>query len=1178
MKKSSIAILIALSIVFSLSAKSTLATINEESKAGIELYTENAEKSAESNITKPGYLIRVKDQDVKLSGEGEDIYLRANSDLFFAESDPFTLFLINGSMNVISRSESLVSVYTPTTRVDLNAPGEYAFTTTEDEELFYNLSDSVVIALDGITLDEYAIDPMSKLDYIEGAIYALEKDQIKQITVNEALLEALKTPPKAPEIRVEAVLKNTEPEKPNLSIKSANLENIIDEIKVASVPSLRVVKSELVAKVPESPKFSITSISTLKDIKPKKSAVSVSSELVTLPVIISGRFTKPASLFQPKAEPVEIKAEEPLKETITKIAPIVIPPEAIEAKEEAKPIEREEITGSVKKNFVFDVLFSTRAFTDSETNEQSLNFSFQPLFKYGSMALTLNLDPIHILSYQDNKTTMDWVRYSIAFLESFRFRTLNEHFDITIDKSTDVEGDSVGLYRGVNHIWDGKTERLGLQMNLSYPRFKLRIYGNDLLLNTDRAFVFGVDTDTRLSQDTPVGFTLGLLAATDLNNFTESMNLYPQFSFYLPFYTNGKNYVGMKAGISLAFNPNTISEYEIDKSGCLISGTLPIKVGAFSAEPGIHYTNGPLHYNSVDSSNYKPDSTITDTSILTVASKFGYSGDVFGAKANIFFDVALKDMTIIEQNSFLDASIYLKFNQLRISAGANIQNYTTLASYKNANAKIYGGLDFTFPSVTTYLKAGITDFENKHFFLTYGATASFLSSDKSAKESKERDKKSLVHFDLITGYNYRFAEDKAAYLMKPILTIGNDDYFIALRAPLQLSFKDNKEFSIEGQNGNKWWDFGASETSATRKAFRTITDSVSIIDGLKLGGSNNVAYLMLERGWRKNGTLFTSFGKTEALSLRTGFNFTNLALSAFVDNLESPHIGELSIAVLPLGINKLSIGINMPLEILFKDLKNFDMNYYPEFRLDIPVYKKMVTLSALAIGHVGVEYKDGVPSQSSVIYDFENKNFSSALVGGELKLDFDKVALTVQGGYRIGNLTPDMYNRFTSIYNEIPTATNATNSLGLSGSSSADGFYGKISSTFTFKRLYLDLAYTTSNIEELRTNYKNVEDDLFSLKLAYAFNDALTLYGTLDRRGFIKLFDSSTVIEEVIKDKNTLFSLGFDWSYGILNLSAEYATALMSSGYSTANPYVNTNAVYSGNTTQSLSVTTRIHF
>ncbi len=1170
MKKSSIAILIALIAMFSLNAADyKLAKIENSENSSFELYSPSSELTSNiSDIDKAGYLIRVKDQEIKLSTAIGDIYLKSNTDLLFAEENPVTLFLLNGTMNLVlssSLDEGLL-VYTPTTLTKLSEDGEYAFETTDDNEIFYNISKHEVKAFDGIIGKEYTVAAYFELNYIDALNIEIPEEALKEVSVSSALIAAV---PETPAIKVQAVLAKDRPDKPSLKVKENTLFD--DGYKLPGAPELKIIKSELVATAPEAPKFTLTKISTLTATTPEPSTLKVKSELKTLPVAISGRFVKPAPVFNAK--------EDVTVEKIKESAPVVSEIEAAAEKKTADDKKTvNEITGEAEKKFIFDMFFSTRAYTDSETTEQAISFSFQPIFKYGSFALTLNLDPIHILDYSKNENAKDWIRYSIAFLESLRYRTLNEHFDITIDKTTDINGDSVGLYSGVNHIWDGKTERLGLQTNVTYSRFALRAYVNDLLLNVDRKFVMGIDSDVRLSGETAVGFTLGLLAATDLNDFKSQLMLYPEFSFYLPFYSKGSDYVGMKAGMTLAFNPNTLSSYDIEKYGYLISGIIPIKFGKFTAEPGIHYTNGPLHYNSVDSTNYTPI-TVSDTSILTVASKLGYAGSMFGFKANVFFDVALKDMTTIKENSFLDASMYMKINEFRVFAGANIQNFTTLDSYKNDKAKIYGGIDFTFPGVTTYLKAGITDFENKHFFLTYGATASFLSSDESVKETKERDLRFPVHFDLVTGYKYKFEEDKAVYLLKPIVKIGNDSYYFGLRAPIQLSFNDDKEFYIEGQNGNKWWDFGASESSSSRKLFRAITDSVSLIDEISLGNSDAIAYLIAERGWRKNGTLFTAFGNDDGLSLRTGFNFTNLSLNLFVDNLEAPHIGEFCIDVLPLGQDSLSIGINIPSELLFKDLKNFDMNYYPEVRLDIPIYKNIVTLSALAIGHIGVEYIDGVPNESAVIYDFENKKFSSALAGGEIKLDFGNASLKVQSGYRVGNLSPDMYNRFTSTYNEIPTSTSSTTALGISRAISDDGIYGKLSSSLTFNRFNMELAYTASNIKELMTDYKNVEDDLFSLKMSYSFNDALTLYGSLDRRGFAKLFDSSIdFVDDAIKDKNTLFSLGFDWAYGVLNMNAEYSTSLLSSGYSTDNPYINTNAIYTGKTTQSLSVTTRIHF
>ena len=92
------------------------------------------------------------------------------------------------------------------------------------------------------------------------------------------------------------------------------------------------------------------------------------------------------------------------------------------------------------------------------------------------------------------------------------------------------------------------------------------------------------------------------------------------------------------------------------------------------------------------------------------------------------------------------------------------------------------------------------------------------------------------------------------------------------------------------------------------------------------------------------------------------------------------------------------------------------------------------------------------------------------------------------------------------------------------------------------------------------------------------FNEALSFYASFDRRGFARLFAAEEDFLTVMKDKNTLFALGIDFNYGMLNLNAEFTTALNSNGYSPVNPYINTNPVYIGSTTTSLAVTTRIHF
>ncbi len=1176
MKKGLIIFLAVFISIIPLSASSTpLIELQADNSNSFELYSPSAQKiDGASEIDSFGYLIKTKQNDVKLSTPLGEIYIDAGSDFLFVEDSPITLFLISGKASIVISEdlEEEIILYTPTTKTLLKSKGEYSFISTEDYEEFYNFSESSVESLDGITGKNFVAGPMEFIDYLnQGNPEEVTEEIYQKISAINNILFTVPVP-KAPLITVNASLKRTIPEAPVLSVRNSTLKKIAPEI-----PALDIIKAEVIATTPEKPAFSITTASTLSSLVPESLKISSATELVALPVIIKGKFEKRIQVLdiQPQIKKKELTAED--SKSVPEIIDTADVAEIIEnttVSENIAPIvSSNQISGTATKKFNVDMLFSTRSFTDSETKEQKLAFSFQPLFRYGAFALTLNLDPVHILSYTDNETAIDWVRYSIAFLENLRYRSLDEHFAIVIDRSTYVKGDSVGLYSGVNHLSDGKNERLSLSFDVKYPLFGLRLYANDLLLNADRKLINGIDFDFRFSRDLPVGIILGLLSSSNINDYVNSTILYPEFAFYLPFYTKGSDYVGMKVGMSLSLQPSRINDYSISSDGYLISGVLPMKFGAFSAEPGIHYTNGPLHYNSVDSENYNPI-TREDSSTLSIASKLSYDGKYFGGKANVLFDVALSDMTPIKENSFLDASLYFRFSNLKLSGGLEVQNFTSGESFKNSNAQIFGAIDFTFPSVATYIKAGITDLKDKHFFLTYGASASFFSSDSSAREIKERDKHSPIHFDMITGYKYRFSSEKASYQIKPIIQFGRDSYYIALRAPIQLSFNDSKEFVLEGQNDNRWWDFGTSETDPNRKIYKAVTDSVSLIEGIRLSEEDNIAYLIAERGKRKNGTLFTAFGSEDMLSLQTGFNFVNLSLGIFVDNLESPHIEEFSIGILPLGRDSLSIGIKVPGEMLFQDLKNFDMNFYPEFRLDLPLFRNHFCLSAIAIGNIGVEYNDGIPTNTSVIYDFTNSRFSSAMIGGEIGLDFTNITFRLQGGYRIGNLTPEMYNRFTSFYNEIPTPTTRLSSAVVQ---SNDGYYGKISSEFKFSNFGFELAYSVANIENL---YKDITtaNDIFSAKMSMNFNEALSFYASFDRRGFARLFTSKESFFDVMKDKNTLFAIGLDFNYGILNMNAEYATALNSTGFSSVNPYINTNPVYTGTTTTSLSVTTRIHF
>lgn len=851
--------------------------------------------------------------------------------------------------------------------------------------------------------------------------------------------------------------------------------------------------------------------------------------------------------------------------------------DALKKSEESGKIKSSVVTSNEsQRKFSFDLKLATRAFTDSSAL-QSLETSIMPEFTYGAFRLALNLNPFEIMDYKDNKDALDWTGYALSFIDALQYRSMNEVFSLTVDKSTALEGDSLSLYSGYDHLLDRTYRPLTFNMDISSKHFDLRVFFNDLTMGrfangeiySDRS-IGGVNLKYIVNATYPFSIELGLLTDFAPKNIKDTQ-MYTEASVYIPFYSKGFNEIGLKFGF--ASKLDLLSKtYNPADAGMLLSASLPMKFSGFKADFGVHYTNygekttnGPLlHYKGLGNVNFTP--IFADTNLITLSTMIGYENPYFGINLSMFGDVRTDSMNFMKENTFLDVSTYLSFSGITLRGGLMMQDFTSGDKYKE-DATIYAGLDIDAGGVSTYFRTGIDSIEDKDYFLTYGATASFMGRNSDRKDNPV---KIPLSFEIKTGYKYEFENKRSKYIVQPAMTVGEGNYLLSLRAPLEFAFDNEGSFGLVGAGGREWWNFGSSETGAKR-IFYALTDSLRLINYITIADpEESIAYINASRDYLRNDTLFTAFGTDDALSLRTGFNFYNLSLEVYGGDVESPHIGAFKIGIYPIDLDGFSIDLSLPSEYYFKDKKNFNLFFYPEVKLNIPLFWNHFNIALYAVGSVSTEYVDGQPTNTKVIYDFGDMKFYSALAGVEMGLKWPTFSISLDGGWRTGALRPDMYNVFTSTYNETPSLYTAEDS---------SSFFGKATVSFNFKPFQLELAYSINDFKALIDDYRRVDDDIFSVKTRISFNDSISMYGTFNRKGFISLFQKGvSFVDDIFKSANTIYSLGMDFDYGIVSINAEYSSSLFSSGFVESN-FINVNPNYTSmEITSSFSITTRIKF
>ena len=795
------------------------------------------------------------------------------------------------------------------------------------------------------------------------------------------------------------------------------------------------------------------------------------------------------------------------------------------------------ITGEVRDKFTFDVSLLGRAYTDNNGNT-AIRAAIQPVFSYGPFRAVLNIDPVHLQSAWNNTEldTFGWIGFALDFINEIKYRSLDESVLLAADRYTTLKGDTLGLYSGLNHGWDGEYQALSLNHEYRASYYSHRLWFDDLTMTRKHTVdgreegwsAAGLSLAFSVSRAYPLTFRFEALAEISHEDITASV-LYPEASIDIPFVYRGTSYIGLRAGFATMLEGD-YSANPFTENGFLVSVALPLRFGGFEAEIGAAYSKGKVHYGTAGSDFY----SVPDGEYVTVIGKAGYNGKWFGIDFRTWFDINADTVAFVNGNGYADITAYFDFFGVRIYGGFRARDVLSFSKYSE-NAGFFAGIASDAGPVSAYIQAGYSD---QTWSLTTGASVSAFGRDK---DRTERFSNTLpVRFSLETGFTNAFS---TAYtpeiLVMPVITVGTGMTEAGFRAPIKMAFNEGGELYLAGMNGRKLWDFGTG--SESDKIYRAITDAFALIDHITLGdGHDTIAYLLAERGYRKDGTLFSSYGWNDALSLRFGFNFPNLALSIYADNLEAPHISEFSIGFYPVDLDSLSFSINVPMEMLFASAETYTLLMYPEFRIDIPFYG--FELSAFIMGEMGTSYRNGIAEETKLIYDFQNGTFYDYLIGAEFSYTGKGMTASVESGYRSGKLGPDLFNEFVArngrIINDMTDVSDP-------------GWYIKAAYGLDFGYVDFSASYSIDNVIAACTGGR--WSDTLSLSLGGMVSDNARLYGRFARSGFSSSFNGASFADYMLSP-DTIFALGADFTFGIVGFSAELRTAFQAGS---DQPYMN---------------------
>lgn len=1031
-----------------------------------------------SDIGETGMVIRTGNEPAVFSSVYGDIELEGNSLLAvtdFTISSP-SLYLVYGEVNVTLTENLPITVYTPASSVHLPGSGEYGFTSTDSTETFQNLSGRPVIVYDGIRGIEETVEPMESLDYLVWPRHVEEP----MIPSTPSLVNDIAVTPDEPqiiEIEREVRIPSSPAVEPSISV---SVEPIIITIEKGVPAAPEIGEPEI---------FVAENEATITDI-------GAETEETTE--------TEPAPVITEEEEETVVPAPEESTETQPNLPPV----SAI------TPMPEKEDEGS------FDLRIGARVYGNQNGKETARAF-IQPSYTKGDFTLALNLDPFAIAEGIKAESAAEWIAFIADFIDEISYS--GEDVTLAVDRTSYLEGDTAGLFTGLNHRYDGAYSALSLNHSFSSKFYSHRIWFDDLSFRRFPAEYKGnggLELTLRTGDSYPLTITLGGVA-TILPDSIKASTFYPEAALYIPVMWDDDFNIGIKAGAATMYGDD-YSVNPFTENGMLIAASIPMSYNGFSAELGAAWSTGKMHYGMLGNTLYAPVSG----DYVTIRAKAGYNGDFFGVSAEGWTDIDLTNTGIAKDNSYLDTSAYVNLWGVKLFGG-----YRAQFLEDDINGEYYAGLGADMGPL--YSDIMLSYKADDGLALTFASTISAFGKDK--EESESFSSSLPVGAELETGIEYLLGDEETlpVFTVTPKVFIGNDDYSIGLRVPLRMTFSGS-DFSLGGFNGYSSWDFGKDETVEEMKIYRAVTDSFALIDSINLGNPDrSIAYLEADRGYRKDGVLFSNYGTDEALAFRAGFNFPNLALSVYADNAEAPHIVEGGIVFYPGEFGGPSFGITVPGEILMESsFRDYALLFYPEFRVSVPIADRQYEISLYALGEVSSVYQDGEMTNSSIIYDFATSSMFDYMAGLEFSMYLDNIDFSIEGGIRNnGSLAPGMFSALSAARHD--TAGTLDELAAATGNNELK-YFAKAALALDFGFIDAEAEYSVSDL----LGYGKEPGDYLYLLIGGNAGENVRLYASFAKDNFSSSFSTGATFASYMTT-DALFALGADFNFGCVGFTAE---------------------------------------
>ena len=129
------------------------------------------------DIENTGVVLATGEEKATAGGSAFTLVLGENSLAAVKDEDSLVVYLVYGTGTVVSKGEREISVYTPTTKVELKDVGEYYFISSEKEEKVYNFSSPNVELYDSIRGTYTTLSYDEGFDYIKNKKIAVDESK-----------------------------------------------------------------------------------------------------------------------------------------------------------------------------------------------------------------------------------------------------------------------------------------------------------------------------------------------------------------------------------------------------------------------------------------------------------------------------------------------------------------------------------------------------------------------------------------------------------------------------------------------------------------------------------------------------------------------------------------------------------------------------------------------------------------------------------------------------------------------------------------------------------------------------------------------------------------------------------------------------------------------------------------